>query len=227
MWYRVLLPHHHLILDALVAAVLLAILGLTSSFFIQALVDSVFVLGRKPALNWLGLGMLLVMLARAGFFGLRSHLLAHLSRRIEAETVIGYHRRPQGLPLDLLNLIMDSLLIFPPIGVLLWMDWKLALQSLQLLPALAGIAWLLNKRTSQPCIATISHFVRDVSMLGLLWFGGHKVLDGHLTVGQLMAMHVILATILAPIDRLVNHLGDEHSSDAPRYSLTREEVAHR
>src|SRR5262249_43393691 len=45
-------PHRHLFLDALLAAVLMTILGITSSFFIQALVDFVFVLGRKPALNW-------------------------------------------------------------------------------------------------------------------------------------------------------------------------------
>ena len=96
---RSLLPHHRLILDALFAAVLLTILGLTSSFFIQALVDFTFVLGRKPALNWLGLGMLLVTLARAGFLGLRSYLLAHLSPRIDAETVPGYHRHLLGLPL--------------------------------------------------------------------------------------------------------------------------------
>src|SRR6266850_7415909 len=50
------LPHRRLCLDALIAAVLLTVLGLTSSFFIQALVDFVFILGRKPALNWLGLG---------------------------------------------------------------------------------------------------------------------------------------------------------------------------
>jgi ABC-type bacteriocin/lantibiotic exporter with double-glycine peptidase domain len=58
------MPHRRLILDAFIAAVLLTILSLTS-FFIQVLVDSVFVLGRKSALNWLGLGMLLVTLARA------------------------------------------------------------------------------------------------------------------------------------------------------------------
>ncbi|PYS42818.1 MAG: hypothetical protein DMG14_02670 [Acidobacteria bacterium] len=99
MQYRVFLPHHRLILDVLVAAVLLTILGLTSSFFIQAPVDSVFVRGRNPALNCLGPGMLLVTLARAGVFGLRSHLLPHLSPRIDAETVPGYHRYLLGLPL--------------------------------------------------------------------------------------------------------------------------------
>src|SRR3989442_6024055 len=99
MRYRVLLPQQHLILDALFAAVLLTILGLTSSIFIQALVDSVFVLGQKPAFNCLGLGMLLVSLARAGFFAPRSYLSTHLRRRIDAETVIGYHRHLLGLPL--------------------------------------------------------------------------------------------------------------------------------
>ena len=103
MRYRNLLPHNHLTLDAPFAAVLLTVLGLTSSFFIQALVDFVFILGRKPALNWLGLGMLLVTLARAGFCAPRSYLLAHLSQRIDAETVIGYHRHLLGLPLTFLS----------------------------------------------------------------------------------------------------------------------------
>ena len=92
-------PHRRLFLDALIAAVLMTLLALTSSFFIQTLVDFVFVPGRKPALNWLGLGMLLVSLARAGFLGLRSYLLAHLNQRIDAETMLGYHRHLLGLPL--------------------------------------------------------------------------------------------------------------------------------
>jgi hypothetical protein len=103
MWYHAFLPHHRLILDVLVAAVLLTILGLTSSIFIQALVDPVFVRGRNPALNCLGSGMLLVTLARASVFDLRSHLLPHLSQRIDAEAVPGYHRYLPGLPLTLFS----------------------------------------------------------------------------------------------------------------------------
>jgi ABC-type bacteriocin/lantibiotic exporter with double-glycine peptidase domain len=101
MRYEFLPPQHSLILDAPVAAVLLTILGLTLSFVIQALVDSVFVPGRKPALNHLGLGTLLVTLARAGFLDLRSCLLACLSWRIHAEPVFSYHRHLPGLPLTL------------------------------------------------------------------------------------------------------------------------------
>src|SRR5262245_3863994 len=70
MRYRVRLPHHRLFLDALFAAVLLTILGLASSNFIQALVGSVFIPGRKPALK-------------------RSCLLACPSQRITAENLPG------------------------------------------------------------------------------------------------------------------------------------------
>jgi hypothetical protein len=77
MRYRIPLPQHHLILDAFVAAVLLTILRLASSLLIQALLDSVFILGRKPTP--------------------RSHQLAHLSRRTTAETIGEGDRRPRGL----------------------------------------------------------------------------------------------------------------------------------
>src|SRR5437016_2948317 len=160
--FSLLLPHQRLFLDSLIAAVLMTILGLTSSFFIQALVDVVFVLGRIPTLNWLGLGMLLVTLARAGFLGLRSHLLAHLSRRIDAETVLGYHRHLLGLPLTFfysrrtgeilsrlndavkirvaistttLSVIVDSLLVLTTAAIMISLVWKLTLRSLELVPA--------------------------------------------------------------------------------------------
>ena len=103
MRYRTFLPHQHLTLDARVAAVLLTILGLSLSSIIQALVDSFFVLELKPTSKWLGLGMLLVTLARAGVFVPRPYLSAHLSWRINAETVSGHHRHPLGLPFTFLS----------------------------------------------------------------------------------------------------------------------------
>jgi ABC-type bacteriocin transporter len=285
---RLLLPHSRLFLDALAAAVLMTVLGLTSSFFIQALVDFVFVLGRKPALNWLGLGMLLVTLARVSFLGLRSYLLTHLSQRIDAETVLGYHRHLLGLPLTFfasrrtgeilarmndaikiriaisattLSVVVDSLLVVTAAGIMTWLNWELTLRSLQLVPVLAGVVWLLNKHMKRhqrsamekgaeveaQIVETIgaihdikafraesriqlltearfmemleasfksqllaahstaaSSLVIGLSTLGLLWFGGHQVLAGTLTVGQLMAFHTMLGTILGPIERLGN-----------------------
>jgi len=66
-------PNHYHILDALAAAAALTtILGLTSSFIIQALVDSHFVL--KQSLSFYRPGQ-----------GLGSRLVSHLNRRIDAE----------------------------------------------------------------------------------------------------------------------------------------------
>ena len=286
--HSLLLPHYHLFLDALLAAVLMTVLGLTSSFFIQALVDVVFILGRKPTLNWLGLGMLFVTLARAGFQGLRSYLLAHLSQRIDAETVLGYHRHLLGLPLSFfssrrtgeilsrmndaiklrvaisattLSVIVDSFLVVTTAAVMMWLNWELTLRSLQLVPALAGSVWLLNQpmkryqraamEKAAECEAlmvetvgaiheiktfraeprvqiktearfaemqealfnsqilgvlstTVSSLMVGISTLGLLWFGGHQVLAGALSIGQLMALHTMLGMILGPIERLAN-----------------------
>ncbi len=169
---RLLLPHHRLFLDALLAAVLMTILSLTSSFFIQALVDFVFVLGRKSALNLLTLGMLLILFARTAFQGLRTYLLAHLSLRIDAEMVLGFHRHLLGLPLPFfikrksgevlsrindaikirmaitaatLSLIVDGFLLIVTAAVMFWLQWQLALASLGLMPMLGAVIWLTNR----------------------------------------------------------------------------------
>lgn len=92
MRYRASLPDHRLILDALTAAVLLTILGLTYSTLIQALVDPIFVLGRTPALHQL----------RSASLDLGPCLLARLSRGTIVETEICSHRYLRGLPLAFL-----------------------------------------------------------------------------------------------------------------------------
>lgn len=88
MRYRASLPDQRLILDALTAAVLLTILGLAFSTLIQALVDSVFVLGRTPSLNQL----------RSASLDLGPCLLARLSRGTIVETDLCSYRHLRGLP---------------------------------------------------------------------------------------------------------------------------------
>jgi Biotin-lipoyl like len=82
MRYRAFLPDHRLLLDALTAAVLLAILGLSYSNLIQDI----------PASNQ----------PRSGSFDLGPRLLAHLSRMIGVETESIHHRHLLGLPLAFL-----------------------------------------------------------------------------------------------------------------------------
>lgn len=171
-FYRLLAPHRWIFLEALLAAVLMTLLTLFSSFFIQTLVDFVFVAGRRSTLNWLALGMLLVLVARVAFQGLRAYLLAHLSQRLDAETVIGYFRHLLGLPLSFFNarrtgeilsrmsdgmkiraaigattlsVVVDALFIGVTAAIMLMMHWRLALLTLAVLPVLAVSTWLFNR----------------------------------------------------------------------------------
>src|SRR5437899_11231331 len=107
--------------------------------------------------------MLVETLARASFLELRSYLLAHLSQRIDAETVLNYHRHLLGLPLTFycsrrtgeilsrlndaikirvaisattLSVIVDSLLVLTPATIMTWLDSRLALSWHQLVPDL-------------------------------------------------------------------------------------------
>jgi ATP-binding cassette, subfamily C, bacteriocin exporter len=151
----------HLVLDALSAAVLVTILGLASSFFIQTLVDDVIVLGQTHALNWLGLGMLAVVSTRTAFLGLRTHLLTQISQRIEADVVMRYHVHLLGLPLSffssrparhivaqlrqhcsrigaattatVLSVIVDSLFAILIAPILLYMNWRVTIIPLAIL----------------------------------------------------------------------------------------------
>ena len=283
-----LLPHKKLFSHALLAAVLVTILGLSSAFFIQILVDFVFVTGRELTLNWLGAGMLLVVISRVGLQGFQAYLLAHLSRRIDTEITLGYHHHLLGLPLDFfwtrrtgeilsrlgdatrirvgvsatsLMIVIDAFMLIITAALMLWMYPKMALVALSLIPVYAVTVCLLSgrmKRAQRTAMERAAHFeahavdaigaiesvkafraedrmrlrgeARFTAMiqagfrsqitniysstasllltglwtLALLWLGGHEVLDHRLTVGQLMALYILLGMITGPIERLAS-----------------------
>src|SRR5262249_53465032 len=77
--------------EAFVCVLLMTLLGVGTSYFIQQLVDNVLVRHDVHLLNALGAGMLLVLLFRALFGALRQYLLAHVGRKIDLALVSSYH----------------------------------------------------------------------------------------------------------------------------------------
>lgn len=61
-------------------------------------------------------------------------------------------------------------------------------------------------RTSYISIATstLSALFTGLAMLVALWLGGHRVLAGDLSVGQLMAISALIVAMTGPLERLVN-----------------------
>ena len=283
---RLLLPHRALLAEVVVCALLMALLAITTSYFMQHLVDSVLVRNERPLLNALGMGMVLVIVFRSAFGVVRQYLLAHISRKIDLALLGGYAEHVLRLPMrffesrrvgeiysrvtdiaklrDVVNgvattAIADGVVVVLLFGVLWLYDIRLAFAatlvaplflvavgahhpaarrrsgesmengaqlSAHLIEDFSGIEtfkafnaenqrlargeerlvsfaqslFSLHKLDIQ--LTSIVTLLTGLAGLGVLWYGGHRVMDGALSVGQLLFFYTLLSTALEPLGRL-------------------------
>jgi ATP-binding cassette subfamily B protein len=290
-WRRflgLLAGHRSILIEAVVCALFMTVLGVATSFYVQHLVDAVLVRHETRLLNALGIGMVAILLFRALFGALRHYLLAHVGRKADLALIAGYTRHLLGLPLRFFEMrrvgeilsrvndaakvreaisgtttttLVDGVLVLVLLSVLWLYDLPLALLATAFVPVLIGSAMLHHpavRRRAREAMENgaqlAAHLVEDVSgvetikacgaermradggelrivsfvqsafslqMLDLsmsslsmfttalagvvlLWFGGHRVMDGMLTIGQLMFCYSLLAYLLEPLDRLAS-----------------------
>ncbi len=290
-WQRLmglLTCHTGVLIEAVFCAILITVLGLSTSYFIQHLVDSVLVRGEGRLLNALGVGMVLVVLFRTLFGMLRQILLNHIGRKVDLGLISGYMRHILALPMNFFEMrrvgeilsrvqdagkvreaisgtattaAVDGVLVVLMVAVLWMQDTQLALVATAFVPILlAGVmlhhpAANRRSRAAMENAATLSsHLIEDViavetiktfgvervrseesedklatfvqSQFGLqklglsmsslslfitalagvviLWFGGHRVISGALTIGQLMFFYTLLGFLLDPLARLAS-----------------------
>ena len=75
------------------------LLGVATSYFVKYLVDSVLIGSEGRRLDALGAGMLLIVLFRTLFGGLREYLIAHVGRNVGLGLIADYERHVLRLPL--------------------------------------------------------------------------------------------------------------------------------
>src|SRR5262249_1017437 len=97
--FGLLRAHTPVLVEACICALLMTLLGVATSYFLQHLVDSVLVRYEKRLLNALGIGMVLLLLFRTLFSMLRQYLVAHVSRKVDLTLIAGYARHLLGLPM--------------------------------------------------------------------------------------------------------------------------------
>jgi ATP-binding cassette subfamily B protein len=51
-------------------------------------------------------------------------------------------------------------------------------------------------------MGTAGSFLTAVAGIAILWYGGHRVIDGALTIGQLLFFYTLLGYLLGPLERL-------------------------
>jgi ATP-binding cassette subfamily B protein len=283
---RVLRPHLPLLGEAVLCAVLMSVLGVGTSYFVQHLVDSILARSEGRLLNALGVGMLLVVVFRVLFGVVRDYLLAHVSRRIDLALISGYVRHILALPLsffemrhvgEIFSRVTDAAKIREAVGgaasaaamdgplvalllAVLWVyDPPLALVATAFAPLLVAGVLLHHpasvRRTTDAMeraeqlgshvIETISGaetvkafgaeraraqaaevrlarlvqalfgvqklalstqalgaFLTAAAGLAVLWYGGHRVMQGALTVGQLLFFFSLVTFLMEPLQRL-------------------------
>jgi ATP-binding cassette subfamily B protein len=278
--------HRGVLFEAIVCAVLMTLLGISTSYFVQHLVDSVLVRSETRLLNALGIGMVAITLFRTLFGMLRQYLLAYVGRKVDLGLIAGFARHILSLPMsffemrqvgEILSRVNDAAKVREAISgatltaavdgvivvfttTILWMyDTNLALVATLFVPL-----WIITvvvhhpatRRRSREAMeeaATLSaHMVEDISgvetikaygaqraraeegehrlvrlvqsifrlqklslsmtavgaMIGglagivILWYGGHRVIAGALTIGELMFFYTLLGYMLEPLQRL-------------------------
>lgn len=97
---RYLLPHKKFFMDALVAAMILNLLGLASPLFIQTIVDTVVVHKDVSLLNIMLGGMVLVAIFKTLTTVAQSMLLAHTTARIDMRMMSEFYRHVLSLPMS-------------------------------------------------------------------------------------------------------------------------------
>jgi ATP-binding cassette subfamily B protein len=290
-WRRflgLLAGHKSVLVEAVFCALLMTVLGVATSYYLQHLVDSVLVRHETRLLNALGIGMVAVVLFRALFGALRQYLLAHVGRKADLTLIAGYTRHILSLPLRFFEMrrvgeilsrvndaakvreaisgtttttVVDGLLVVVLLAVLWLYDLPLALVATAFVPLLVGGVMIHHpaaQRRSREAMENgaqlAAHLVEDVSavetvkscgaerlrseagearLIGfvqslfslqklnlsmsslgmlvttlagvvILWYGGHRVIAGALTIGQLMFFYSLLAYMLEPLDRLAS-----------------------
>jgi ATP-binding cassette subfamily B protein len=274
--------------EAAACAMLMTVLGLSSSYFLRHLVDNVLVRHEARLLNALGIGMLLVAVFRMLFGMCRHYLLAFVARRIDLALMSRYSRHLLGLPMQFFDMrrvgeifsrlqdtakvreaisgtttsaIVDGTLVLVFLAILWYQDLPLALAATAFVPLLVLSIVAHHpaaKRRSREAMERASRLsaqvVEDVSAvetikafgverdraeqsedrlvsftqstfslqklgltmngaatlvtsiagLAVLWYGGHRVMAGKLSIGDLVFFNSLLAYLLEPLGRLAS-----------------------
>lgn len=287
-FFGLLASNRSILIEAFGCALLMTLLGISTSYFVQHLVDSVLVRGESRLLNALGIAMATIIVFRTLFGVIRQYLLTHIGRKIDLALISGYASHLLRLPVKFfetrqvgeilsrvndaakvreaiggatLTAMVDAVLVLFTVSVLWIYDAPLALTATLFAPLLLAVVLVhhpATRRRSREAMEEAaklsSHLVEDVSgvetikafsaeserqalgeqrlvsmvqsifglqklrvsmsafgglvtgMAGIviLWYGGHRVIAGAMTIGELMFFYTLLGYMLEPLERLAS-----------------------
>lgn len=170
-WF-LLRPHRSVVMQALFGAIIYTILGLSTSIYVQKIVDNVLVEGNKNLLNLLGIVMLLILVLQLFIGQLKSVFALKTGQQIDARLILGYYKHLLRLPQQFfdtmrvgeitsrindavkirvfindvaIGLVVNVFIVLFSFGLMFTYYWKLALIVLAILPVYGLIYWISNE----------------------------------------------------------------------------------
>lgn len=170
-FWQLIKPHSSIMLQALTGAIVYTLLGLSSSIYMQKLIDFVIPEANLRLLNLLGIAMLLILLFQTFIGWFKTILGLRTGQHIDAKLILGYYQHLLKLPQRFfdtmrvgeiisrindavkirmfindiaLSLAVNILIVGFSIGLMFLYYWKLAMIMLAIVPVYLLLYWISN-----------------------------------------------------------------------------------
>lgn len=164
-------PHKNVLTQIIFGAVIYTILGLSTSIFVQKIIDHVLIDGNRNLLNIMSMGMLGIVLLQVLIGTGRSVFTLKIGQQIDANLILGYYKHLLKLPQHFfdtmrvgeiisrvndavkirlfindvsVNLLVNVFIILFSFGLMFTYYWKLAVIMLTIIPAYILIYFVTN-----------------------------------------------------------------------------------
>ncbi|MBD0404785.1 peptidase domain-containing ABC transporter [Flammeovirga sp. EKP202] len=175
-FYELLSTHKSVLFQAIIGALVFTILGLSTSIYIQKIVDYVLVDGNHNLLWLLSIFMVVILLFQTIIGVLKSQLVLRTGQMIDARLILGYYQHLIKLPQrffdtmrvgeivsrindavkirafindSAISLVINVCVLIFSFSAMFIYSWKLALIMLLILPISGGIYWYVNHRNKK------------------------------------------------------------------------------
>lgn len=165
-------PHRSIMLQALIGALVYTILGLSTSIYVQKIIDFVLVEGNVRLLNLLSVAMLVVLVFQLLIGWYKTVFSLQTGQMIDARLILGYYKHLLKLPQRFfdtmrvgeiisrvndavnirefinsvaMNVVVNALIVVFSLIVMFFYYWKLALIMLAIIPIYIFLYWVSNR----------------------------------------------------------------------------------
>ncbi|TKC08631.1 peptidase domain-containing ABC transporter [Pedobacter frigoris] len=171
-FWNLIKPHKNILIQALFGAVVYTILGLSTSIFVQKLVDFVLVDGNRNLLNLMGMAMIIILIIQLFIGTAKTIFTLKTGQLIDARLILGYYKHLLKLPQQFfdtmrvgeimsrindavkirtflndvsVNFLVNIFIVVFSFIMMFTYYWKLALIMLSVIPVYLCIYFLTNK----------------------------------------------------------------------------------